>query len=113
MIGERKSWVFLEMGSSASKVQPNVPRNAANSRAANSRAANSRATNVSAPVNPNVAARVYSNSTPVNESISMDPVNPSTSNNNMRKFYDNIARQAGGRRKTRSRKNKKSRKSKK
>jgi hypothetical protein len=96
------------MGSSASKVQPNVPRNAANSRAANSRA-----TNVSAPVNPNVAARVYSNSTPVNESISMDPVNPSTSNNNMRKFYDNIARQAGGRRKTRSRKNKKSRKSKK
>jgi len=106
MIGERKSWVFLEMGSSASKVQPNVPRNAANSRAANSRAAN-------LPVNPNVAARVYSNSTPVNESISMDPVNPSTSNNNMRKFYDNIARQAGGRRKTRSRKNKKSRKSKK
>ena len=85
------------MGSSASKVQPNVPRNAVNSRVANS------------PVNPNVAASVY----PKNQ----DPVNPNV--NRTRPRGNSIYNEAmanpivGGRRKTRSRKNKKSRKSKK
>lgn len=104
MIGERKSWVFLEMGSSASKVQPNVPRNAANSRVPNVRVPNVRTPNL--PVSQNVAANVYAKN--------QDPVNPNARPRGNSIYNEAMATPTiGGRRKTRSRKNKKSRKSKK
>jgi len=102
MIGERKSWVFLEMGSSASKVQPNVPRNAAISLVPNVRVPNVRVAN--SAVSQNVAANVYA--------ANQDPVNPRPRGNSI--YNEAMATPTiGGRRKTRSRKNKKSRKSKK
>lgn len=90
------------MGSSASKVQPNVPKNAANSRVPNVRVPNS-------TVNQNVAANVYAK----NE----DPVNPNVNRTRPRgnSIYNeaitNATPTVGGRRKgKKSRKNKKSKK---